>query len=1063
MSNLGTINGISGAANHPGWPALHFIPRVSMGAVLLACLLGAAVSADAGIWTPREVAVDQAASVVFDQTPPEPGVIEAPEPSNTLPLELSYAHEGGGSPVETARLWIRRGEDGGWRQTELSSSEAEGQFALDGLMEDGRYFVALQTKDMAGNWSPEPRGTDHPIALYDTTPPVISLQGNAEITLFVGEPFTDSGATAHDELDGDITDRIEVTDLVNTSAPGVYEVRYNVKDSAGNEATEAVRTVEVQDTHRLEVIQPEQGSINVNPSPNAGDRYAHGTVVTLTYSSGGSDDFQIQAWSDARSTDGNPNTAETVMDQDRMVSVTFSELGGFVRVNVTPSAARWSVTDADGAEHEGQGGALLQDVPAGPAQIEFLPLDGYEAPGGQSGQVENGETLTFSAQYEAQVQSGSVQVNVTPSEARWVVTDADGGEHEGQGGALLEDIPVGLARIEFLPLDGYVTPDGQSVHVQNNETRTFSAQYEEEVNYRLSADRGVEGRPGETVEVPVRLNQSANVTGFRFDAAWDSELAEFDSVSRGSLITSWNAPVVSSSEGSVTVSASGSMLSGDGGELAVVRLKIKESVEDDAEMPIQLANAELTTDVQVGITSSSNEVRTEDGSVQILAGRFLWGDVTGDEQVTVDDANHLLQYRTGRIAQLPITEQAGDPNYIGGANVSGAEPPVLGAMDAALVLRYVQGYIDRFPADLDGDGYGPDSSDGDESTLAERMVAYLDETSTRTLYVTDVSAATPGAEVQVPLRIDNATRVLGYYVDLTFDDSHLEYVRAEKGGLTGDNWVEPVVNAGDGRLRLAAAGAQDRSGSGDLAVLTFRVRTSAPEDTVTEFSVSEAKLNGGAIPVEVTGTPAAPQLAAITPDQGPSQGGSVVEISGSNFSNVDEVLFGDTPAEWFEADAVESVITAVVPAGEGTVDVHVSALGNGDTLTDAFEYRHSRVRLILAPQEEVALGEMLAIPVYLERDNNRTVRTLEFTLNYKPSLFAPYTANGIEELVQQSNQGAAIEYHIEEPGKLRVRMEPSQARGFDNGHIATCYLFVSGVEPDRPTLLYVSNIEASNQ
>ncbi|MFP4192028.1 MAG: cohesin domain-containing protein [Candidatus Hydrogenedentota bacterium] len=1065
MTSPRIINSFTGAANHKGWLALHFITRIFIGALLPAGLLGTAAFAETEVWTPPEVAVDQAVSVVFDQTPPEPAVIETPDPANTLPIDLSYAHEGGGSPVETARLWIRRGEDGAWRQTELSSSEAEGLLALDELEADGRYYVAFQTTDKAGNQSPEPEGTAHPLALYDTTPPELTLQGEAEIAQFVGEEYADPGATAHDELDGNITDRIEVTDLVNTSAPGLYEVRYTISDSAGNRAPEAVRTVEVQDTHRLEVVQPDQGSIDVTPSPNAGERYVNGTAITLTYSSGGSDEYQIQGWSDAQSLDGDPNTAETVMDQDRMVSVTFSELGGFVRVDVAPSEAEWVVTDADGAEHEGQGAALLEDIPAGSASIEFRALDGYQTPDAQSGQVEDGETLTFSAQYEEERQAGAVQVNATPSEARWVVIDTDGAEHEGQGAALLQDIPAGSADIEFLALDGYDTPGSQSGQVEDSETLTFSAEYEEKSTYRLAGENDVEGTPGETVDVPIRLNPSADVIGYRLEAAWDSELAEFESLSRGSLTTDWDAPVVSSSDGSVTVTADGDVLNDDGGELAILRLRIKESVEEDEEMPIQLTNAELDTDVQIGITSAGgSELKTVDGRVLIAAERFLWGDVTGQEDVTVDDANELLQYGTGRIEQLSIAEQAGESDYIGGANVSGAEPPVLGAMDAALILRYVQGHIDRFPADLDGDGYGPEAEgDGDESTLADRMVAYLDETSTRTLYVTDISAATPGAEIQVPLRLDNATRVLGYYVDLEFDGSHLEYVKVEKGGVTGDNWVEPVVNASEGRLRLAAAGAEDRSEGGDLAVLTFRVRTSTPEDTITEFAVAEAKLNGGAIPVEVIEAPASPQLTAIEPAQGPAQGGSVVEISGSNFSEVDEVHFGDTPAEWFEVDAVESVITAVVPAGEGTVGVHVSALGNGDTLQDAFEYRHTRVRLSLVPEDQVELGEMLEIPLYMERDNNRSVRTLEFTLNFKPGMFAAYSANGIEELVQQSDQEAAIEYELEEPGKLRVRMEASHARGFDSGHIATCYLFAKGFEPDRPSLLYISGIEASNQ
>lgn len=85
----------------------------------------------------------------------------------------------------------------------------------------------------------------HDFTLYqpDTTAPVISLSGDEFITLLVGEPFVDPGATAIDNVDGDISDRIVVTGTVDTDVAGTYELRYNVSDSAGNAAAEKTRTV----------------------------------------------------------------------------------------------------------------------------------------------------------------------------------------------------------------------------------------------------------------------------------------------------------------------------------------------------------------------------------------------------------------------------------------------------------------------------------------------------------------------------------------------------------------------------------------------------------------------------------------------------------------------------------------------------------------------------------------------------------------------------------------------------------------------------------------------------
>ena len=54
----------------------------------------------------------------------------------------------------------------------------------------------------------------------DTTPPVITLNGSSTIQLTVGDSWTDPGATATDETDGDITSSITVSGSVDTSTVG---------------------------------------------------------------------------------------------------------------------------------------------------------------------------------------------------------------------------------------------------------------------------------------------------------------------------------------------------------------------------------------------------------------------------------------------------------------------------------------------------------------------------------------------------------------------------------------------------------------------------------------------------------------------------------------------------------------------------------------------------------------------------------------------------------------------------------------------------------------------------
>jgi len=80
----------------------------------------------------------------------------------------------------------------------------------------------------------------------DTVPPVITLSGDDPQVIEFGEPYVEQGATAFDDVDGDLTLSIVIDAFaVDTSTAGTYQVTYDVTDSAGNAATQVIRTVEV--------------------------------------------------------------------------------------------------------------------------------------------------------------------------------------------------------------------------------------------------------------------------------------------------------------------------------------------------------------------------------------------------------------------------------------------------------------------------------------------------------------------------------------------------------------------------------------------------------------------------------------------------------------------------------------------------------------------------------------------------------------------------------------------------------------------------------------------------
>ncbi|MDO5980798.1 BspA family leucine-rich repeat surface protein [Flavivirga spongiicola] len=80
----------------------------------------------------------------------------------------------------------------------------------------------------------------------ENCPPEIVLNGNATISIEQGTTYTESGATASDDIDGDISANIVIDDSeVNVNVVGNYTVRYNVSDAAGNPATEVTRTITI--------------------------------------------------------------------------------------------------------------------------------------------------------------------------------------------------------------------------------------------------------------------------------------------------------------------------------------------------------------------------------------------------------------------------------------------------------------------------------------------------------------------------------------------------------------------------------------------------------------------------------------------------------------------------------------------------------------------------------------------------------------------------------------------------------------------------------------------------
>lgn len=152
----------------------------------------------------------------------------------------------------------------------------EGFYACDNYNGDITDFVQRTEKngkviytvtDSSGNSTSVVRD----IVYCDPFSPQITLNGDASVTITAGEKFRDPGATAQDNCDGDLTDRISVSGKVDIYRAGTYTLTYTVRDSYGNTAS-AQRTVRVKPKPQPKP-QPDQ--------PVPGDK-----VIYLTFDDG---------------------------------------------------------------------------------------------------------------------------------------------------------------------------------------------------------------------------------------------------------------------------------------------------------------------------------------------------------------------------------------------------------------------------------------------------------------------------------------------------------------------------------------------------------------------------------------------------------------------------------------------------------------------------------------------------------------------------------------------------------------------------------------------------------
>ena len=95
----------------------------------------------------------------------------------------------------------------------------------------GSYTVTYESKFLYKKSKKE-----RTVEVVDGEKPVLQLKGKDNIKIYTNVAYNEKGYTATDNIDGDITDKVEIKNDINTDVPGTYKVSYEVKDSSGNKA-----------------------------------------------------------------------------------------------------------------------------------------------------------------------------------------------------------------------------------------------------------------------------------------------------------------------------------------------------------------------------------------------------------------------------------------------------------------------------------------------------------------------------------------------------------------------------------------------------------------------------------------------------------------------------------------------------------------------------------------------------------------------------------------------------------------------------------------------------------
>jgi formylglycine-generating enzyme required for sulfatase activity len=145
--------------------------------------------------------------------------------------------------------------------------------------------------DAAGNEA----NASRTVTVVDTTNPVLTLLGDANMSQAKNSAWVDPGATASDSLDGNLTNSITITGTVDVNTTGVYTLTYSISDGSSNEANAtrvvnvgqaSTHTADLNATVQLQMLWVEPGTFTMGSPTTEAGRSTNETEHNVTLTKG---------------------------------------------------------------------------------------------------------------------------------------------------------------------------------------------------------------------------------------------------------------------------------------------------------------------------------------------------------------------------------------------------------------------------------------------------------------------------------------------------------------------------------------------------------------------------------------------------------------------------------------------------------------------------------------------------------------------------------------------------------------------------------------------------------